>query len=543
MNKNNFEENQDEVNKKILENEISKDIINNQMTVSKKGRKKGEVRKHIKNDAEQELIGQKTKKATFQNPEGDRKIHKSKKTLSRKDHFTEMDPYYGKWKNVVQELELEKATRMEVERAFKNLMELYEEKHRKLIRVSESSKQGFDIAAQMKDKYAELRKITEETETKLKDANDTVNILEQILTAERRKADKLKHDLKPPKQTEPTQNPLSEELETEKKEKENALTTIKEQCEQIKEIENEREVTKRKCKEMKEKMVEILKINTELGVQNEILEKQRNSFQCLLKDKDEQVQRFLAMDVMKNPRVIHKINDIIKICENQEKKWIDKMATLNRNIEDMRKINTELKEMVDSRNLQLSEICREHEALKRKHDDILDRFEGEVTKNENGVLTLMESTKTIKNELIKEKHRNKDQKQKLDKLKEKIRVKDTEIAVLTEAKDLYEDKIKVYLCEADCWKENVIGCKREIEEMRLAIKNLGYYKCALEKQLEGTRNRLHQERETKLIQEKILEDNRDTMNMLKTKLKQCCQQKYKCEREKQILLVERGCCC
>ncbi|KAI5732616.1 hypothetical protein M8J76_002380 [Diaphorina citri] len=56
-------------------------------------------------------------------------------------------------RNLYRDYELEKATRIEAEKAFRNLMILYEEKSNKFRTAVEGNRQAFEIANEMKEKY------------------------------------------------------------------------------------------------------------------------------------------------------------------------------------------------------------------------------------------------------------------------------------------------------------------------------------------------------------------------------------------------------
>lgn len=66
------------------------------------------------------------------------------------------------FRSLYRDLELERAARSEAEKAFHHLMSLYNDMKAKWKSAAASSKQAFDIADQMKQKYCEHKALTGE---------------------------------------------------------------------------------------------------------------------------------------------------------------------------------------------------------------------------------------------------------------------------------------------------------------------------------------------------------------------------------------------
>ncbi|XP_008488064.1 A-kinase anchor protein 9-like isoform X1 [Diaphorina citri] len=443
-------------------------------------------------------------------------------------------------RNLYRDYELEKATRIEAEKAFRNLMILYEEKSNKFRTAVEGNRQAFEIANEMKEKYDELKIITDENITKLNNAHADNDILKMIVTQEKRKTDKLKNEMKLLKQPPlPDHTACDIVLDQANKEKEIALEQIKQMKEEVEDIKNERDLVKKTNREMKEKLHEINKIKDDLVQQNNTLLYQRNTLQCLLLDKDKQIEKLVSRDALEDPAVMKRIETLQVTHKAEQASWENQMKAMTKDIEERDAQKEELQNMVDSRNEELHKMCRAHEGLKQDHLTFVEKFKEEVAKKEFSIITLIEALKRLKTETNAQRDKLESQDKDMAGMKEQIRVKDIEISVLGEAKALYEDRIKMYTCE----KESVCQIAREyelqIECARARLKELENYKYALDRQLTETKEQLQEEKEHNLIQEKILEDSRETVRMLKCRLKQCCRQLHKSDREREMLLNER----
>ncbi|KAL1462626.1 hypothetical protein WDU94_014448 [Cyamophila willieti] len=431
---------------------------------------------------------------------------------------------------------------MEAEKAFQNVWTLSEEKHKKS-EITAQKNRALKID-DLNNKNKKLKKFANDTLTKLNDANDTIHILKQLLTQEKMKIDKLSTELKPTKQPEPLKHPLCTVLKEEVKAKENALEKIGEMNHQIQKIETERDEIKKVNRDMKAKILDIIQIKNELVEQNKTLISQRDKFQCLLNDKDKLIQKLsLAnMEVLKNPLVLDHTRSLEKNHEAEKTKCKEELKLLNKNLVEACNNNRAQTDTIKQQHDQLMKICRQYEALKREHDMWAEKMNAAVFKKENDVLALIETTKHCKTDLIKEKNTNVKKDQEIATLKEELRVKNIEIQVLSKTKELYSEKITKLTNQLQSFLKIINHFHKLMVRLRLSLKYLQHSTYAVQRQLQETNENLYEEEENGLIKEKILEESRETVKMLRSRLEQFFCQLQMCKREKEILLLERVCC-
>lgn len=380
--------------------------------------------------------------------------------------------------------------------------------------------------------------------SELERANETLDILKQLLTKEKRKTDALRAQLNILR-TPADHSACDLVLEQERTDRKNALEKIKKLCEELEEVKAERDNLKQSNREMKEKMVTIVNIKNELVQQNKTLMMQRNTLQFLVDDKDRQLARLrehLDRDILQEPIVQAKIAEIEE-CERKKRKALDdEIGQLKNTIDELQTKIKELESMVETRTTELKAMCREYEAFKRQHLLLVEQLQADLQEKENNIISIIEIVKEYKIQGENLKTTNENQGKEIAGMREEIRLKDVEITVLAEAKTLLEDKIKMYKCEKEAMHELAMEFEHQIECTRATMKELENYKYAIKRQLREAEEELQQQKENNYIQEKILEDNRETVKMLRCRLKECCQQLNKCEREKEVLLCERQFC-
>ncbi|KAI5739565.1 hypothetical protein M8J77_020782 [Diaphorina citri] len=452
-------------------------------------------------------------------------------TLCAEELRIENDNIRNHFRAVYRDYEVEKLARVQAQKAFRNLMIMYETKSKKFRNAVNNHRQTFEIVKEMREKYCELKKITDDNMNKLKTANEANDVLKRILTLEKRKIDKVKNEMNSLKQSN-DHSACELVLEQETKDKEEALEQIKELNKKMEDITKERDFAQKTNKDMKEKMLELIKIKNELVEQNNTLLFQRNTMQCLLMDKDKQIQQLVTRDVMEDPVVLHKMEMLERSHQAEKDTLKAQVEALTKNIEEHDKKEEELQNMITNKNMEILNMRRNNEELKRLEQDhrvFVEKDETELGKKEQTVMSLIETTKRMKTEMNAMRDKFDNQDKEIAELKEEIRKKEMEISVLGKAKTLYEDKIKTYQCE----KESVCHIAREfelqVECSRARLKELENYKYALDRQLTELREELQQEKQHNLIQEKMLEDNRETVKILKCRLKQCCYHLHKSE--------------
>lgn len=361
-----------------------------------------------------------------------------------------------------------------------------------------------------------------------------------MLSKEKRRADKLQNEMKLLKQPAvPDHSACNVVLEQERRHKEKALEQMKEMCDELNEIRKENELIKEDNKKLKENMLEIVTIKNELSMQNKAFLLQFDNMQHILVDKDKQIKDLLDRNPLNDFTVKHKIENLTTLHENEKEMWQCKQDALNKQIETLKSVKTELHNMVDQRKDELEATFKKHQLLKRNYESLAEKFEKEIGLKEKNVAGLVEAAKDMKKELLEMRNKNEKLEKELALLKEQNRVKEIEIGVLGDAKTLYEEQIKKYLCEKEAMYHIAKQFEQQIESARDKLKELEHCKYDLHQQLTEAHCMLQKEKEANKIQEKILEDNKDTMAMLKCKLKECSHKLYKCVREKEMLLCER----
>uniref|UniRef100_A0A8D9E0R2 Uncharacterized protein n=1 Tax=Cacopsylla melanoneura TaxID=428564 RepID=A0A8D9E0R2_9HEMI len=128
--------------------------------------------------------------------------------------------------------------------------------------------------------------------------------------------------------------------------------------------------------------------------------------------------------------------------------------------------------------------------------------------------------------------------EKIDFLNQKNRVLKKSIfckklpSLLTQAIKLYEEKIGAYQQEEHCLRETGEHIIELVEQLPRSIRE---YKHALRRELDKVNKRLYREEENRLMREKIIDEKKDTVNMLSSRVEDMFCQLQMCERERDTL--------
>lgn len=379
--------------------------------------------------------------------------------------------------------------------------------------------------------------------TKLDDANGQITLLKQFITHEKRKTEKMRNEMNLLKQPPvPDHSTCDALLEQERKDKQIALEQIEEMSEEMKDIQKENEKLKNTNREWKKKIEEIHKIKNDLTTQNQTFMFQFDLMEKIINDKDNQIKTLLERNPLNEPIVQKNLESLESAHATEQAEWRKKEEGLNDVIELFKKDKENLESMVEQRIVELQNLSKKHQLLKRECNEMAEKFAKDMAQKDKHIVALLEATKCMKTEMNQLKCTHEKRETVLSCLKEENRVKDIEIRVLGDAKNMYEKQIEKYQYEKEAVYHIAKEFEQQIESAREKLNELETHKCELYRQLAEANDQLQKGRESGLIQQKILEDTRDTVAMLKTRLKECSHQLTKSEREKERLLCERDYC-
>lgn len=264
-----------------------------------------------------------------------------------------------------------------------------------------------------------------------------IYILKKNLAQDKRKMEQMKTELNFLKQPNRENHSMCDLLlMQERQDKEDAWEKMGEMCDEMKEIKCKSEQVKKMNKEIKEKMLEIAAIKNELVKQNETLLFQVDTMQDILANKDEQIEALVKTDIMENPAVQFKIEEIGKAHDCEIEEWRSKVDALNRDIELLDAEKRVREDEVEKRISDMEATCKNEHVLKEDYDKLEEKLTKELSTKERDLLSLLEAFKANRRELDGLKITSDKE---IAKLKEAIRKKDMEIAVLTTAKRRYEE--------------------------------------------------------------------------------------------------------